>query len=147
MQPLDIKASSKLFKVARSTIYAKMDKGELSRRPDGKLDFVELMRVFGEPSDRATRQEKTERVSELVQTLHTTQSDTARLAEREAELEKAIEELKAENARKDELLREAKDREKWLQEQFGKLTDTMKLLEAPKPKEEEKKGFWKRLLR
>ena len=147
MQPLDLKASAKLFKVARSTLYAKLEKGELSRRPDGKLDFVELVRVFGEPSDRATRQEKTARVSDLVHTLHTTKDDTTRHAEREAELEKRVTELQLALTAKDELLQQAKDREKWMQEQFGKLTETIKLLEPPKKTEEEPKGFWKKFFR
>ena len=54
---LDIKAAATLYKMARSTIYNKMEKGELSRLPNGKLDYVELLRVFGEPTNRKTRQE------------------------------------------------------------------------------------------
>lgn len=145
MQTLDIKAAAKLFKVARSTIYTRLEKGELSRSEDGKINFVELVRVLGEPGKRETRQEKTERVSELFQTLHTTDTDAIRHEEREAELKKELAEIKLKLAEKDELLNEAREREKWLQNQFGKLTETIKLLEAPKPQEEKKQGFWKKI--
>jgi hypothetical protein len=52
MKPLDIKTAPTLFKVARSTIYTNIKNGKLSRRSDRKVDFVELVRVFGEPSDK-----------------------------------------------------------------------------------------------
>jgi septal ring factor EnvC (AmiA/AmiB activator) len=146
MKPLDVKAAAQLFKVARSTLYTKMDKGELSRRQDKKLDFAELVRVFGEPGDRQTRQEKTLEVSELAQTFKETPEVLTRHAEREAELLARVAELEANLQATRQNLEKAEERENWFREQFGKMTDVIKLLEAPKiPEPAEKKSFWARL--
>ncbi len=139
MKPLDIKTASALFKVARSTIYAKIDKGELSRRSDKKLDFVELVRVFGEPSDRQTKHEKTQDISEHNKTQKDTNANTALHEEREANLKARIREL-------EDGLHTSKEREAWMQGQIDKLTDAVKLLNAPKADEEtpKKQGFFGR---
>lgn len=147
MTPLDIKAAAKLFKVARSTLYTKIDKGELSRRQDGKLDFVELVRVLGEPGSRQTRQEKTEELSELARTLHETPGVTAGHAQREAELVARVAELEASLQATRESLAKSEERENWFRTQMDKLTDTIKLLEAPKKEDHPpQKGFWARML-
>jgi hypothetical protein len=145
MKPLDIKTSARLFKVARSTLYNKIDKGELSRRPDGKLDFAELVRVYGEPGDRQTRQEKTQEASELVQTFQDTPEVLTRHAEREAELLARVAELEATLQATRQNLEKSEERENWFRDQFGKMTDVMKLLEAPKIQESPKRSFWKNL--
>ena len=151
MKPLDLKTSARLFKVARSTLYTKIDKGELSRRADGKMDFAELVRVFGEPGDRQTRQEKTQETSELAQTLHETPDTLTRHVERESELLARVAELEAKLEATRENLEKSEARENWLRDHADKLTDTIKLLEAPKPIEPTepavKKSFWGSLFR
>ncbi|TDR27734.1 plasmid replication DNA-binding protein [Hydromonas duriensis] len=142
MKPLDIKAASSLFKVSRSTIYAKIEKGELSRRADKKLDFVELVRVFGEPSNRLTKHERTQEKLDTIRTLKDTKQENTNPGEQEAALLARIRKLEDD-------LQHARDREKWLQGQFDKLTDTVKLLNAPKPDTDEKtpkkQGFFGRV--
>jgi hypothetical protein len=140
MKPLDIKTASALFKVARSTIYSKIDKGELSRRSDKKLDFVELVRVFGEPSDRQTKHEKTQDITEHTKTQKDTKASTSLYEEREANLKVRIREL-------EDGLHTSKEREAWMQGQIDKLTDAVKLLNAPKTDEQtpKKQGFFGRL--
>lgn len=140
MKPLDIKTASSLFKVTRATIYAKIKNGTLSRRSDKKLDFVELVRVFGEPSDRQTLQEKRQEVSNVVQSIQNEKLNTSIHEEREAMQAQRIREL-------EDSLQKAEERETRLMAQLDKLTDTVKLLNAPKMDEEppKKRGFFGRI--
>lgn len=47
---ITISKASKDFKVARSTIYKKIENGDMSRNDDGTVDVAEMVRVFGEPN-------------------------------------------------------------------------------------------------
>ena len=122
---LDIKAAATLYKIARSTIYNKMEKGELSRLPNGKLDYVELLRVFGEPTNRKTRQEAKAQAIALQATL----KETAQ----EAILREQVRMLQ-------EALRVANEEKVWLRDKVDTLTDSVKLLQAP-----QKRGLISRL--
>jgi len=140
MKPLDIKTASSVFKVTRATIYTKIKNGLLSRRSDKLLDFVELVRVFGEPSDRQTPREKRQSLSNLVQSVKNDEIDTSIHVEREAMQAQRIREL-------EDNLHKAEEREIRLMGQLDKLTDTVKLLNAPKTDEQtpKKHGFFGRL--
>lgn len=48
---ITISQASKDFKVARSTIYKKIENGDMSRNDDGTVDVAEMVRVFGEPDN------------------------------------------------------------------------------------------------
>jgi hypothetical protein len=130
---LNIKQAAGFSKVSRSTIYAKIASGELSKSVNGMLDTSELLRVFGSPKDttgigKATRLDDTK--------------DTKLEADFLRDKVKMLESS----------LSDAKDREEWLKGQISTLTDTMKLLEAPKPPfntppnlpKPEKRGFLSR---
>ena len=43
---------SKLYGIHRQSIYKRINKGDLSKSADGKIDFAEAIRVFGEPDGR-----------------------------------------------------------------------------------------------
>ncbi len=43
---------AKLYGLNRQSIYKRINKGDLSKGSDGKIDFAEAIRVFGEPSER-----------------------------------------------------------------------------------------------
>ncbi len=43
---------SKLYGIHRQSIYKRINKGDLSKGSDGKIDFSEAIRVFGEPDGR-----------------------------------------------------------------------------------------------
>ena len=48
MTLLSVSEAARALGVARSTIYDKVNDGELTRRPDKRLDSADLIRVFGE---------------------------------------------------------------------------------------------------
>ena len=43
---------SKLYGIHRQSIYKRINKGDLSKSADGKVDFAEAIRVFGEPDGK-----------------------------------------------------------------------------------------------
>lgn len=54
---ISVTKASKEWGVSRTTIYQKINDGELSRTADKKIDTSELFRVFGEPaSEKRTEQ-------------------------------------------------------------------------------------------
>ncbi|MFX5522604.1 DNA-binding protein, partial [Acinetobacter baumannii] len=53
--------ASKLFKVSRNTISARIKKGEITKNADGLVSVQDMMRVFGNKADKkATEQAVTE---------------------------------------------------------------------------------------
>src|SRR5690606_10868584 len=43
---------AELYGFNRQTVYKRINKGELSKNSDGKIDLAEAIRVFGEPASR-----------------------------------------------------------------------------------------------
>jgi transposase len=61
MSNISINQASKLFKVSRNTIYARIKKGELTKNSDGNVSVQDMMRLFGNKADKkATEQAVTE---------------------------------------------------------------------------------------
>lgn len=54
MKALSVIELAKLYGMNRQSIYKRINKGNLSKNSDGKIDFSEAIRVFGEPSQRST---------------------------------------------------------------------------------------------
>ena len=52
MKKLSVSELAKLYGFSRQAIYAHINKGNLSKGPDGLIDFSEAIRVFGEPSPK-----------------------------------------------------------------------------------------------
>lgn len=125
---LNIKDSAEFIKVSRTTLYKKIASGELSKSDNSLLDTSELLRVFGSPENRdLTRKKK--------------QLDTVKLT---LDTNPEIELLKEKIRFLESNLSEARNREEWLKGQVDKLTETIKLLEAPKD-EPKKSGLFSRL--
>lgn len=152
---ITIKAAAEMMKVARTTIYKKIEEGELSRCSSGKIETSELFRVFGSPTDRTTRQEEKAHIEEL-KTLSAQDKNTLSLHFLEKETLQAqiktLEEALAKSYERENqhIERESKqlEREEWQRQHIEKLTETIKLLEPPKPQIQEKpKGFFRRLFR
>lgn len=55
MKALSVIELAKLYGMNRQSIYKRINKGDLSKNSDGKIDLAEAIRVFGEPSQRSTQ--------------------------------------------------------------------------------------------
>lgn len=55
MKALSVIELAKLYGMNRQSIYKRINKGDLSKNSDGKIDFAEAIRVFGEPSQRRSQ--------------------------------------------------------------------------------------------
>lgn len=53
MKSLSVIELAKLYGMNRQSIYKRINKGDLSKNSDGKIDLSEAIRVFGEPSQRS----------------------------------------------------------------------------------------------
>ena len=52
MKNLSVLELSKLYDINRQTIYNQINKGNLSKNSDNKIDLSEAIRVFGEPKKK-----------------------------------------------------------------------------------------------
>jgi|GWRWMinimDraft_12_1066020.scaffolds.fasta_scaffold00859_3 hypothetical protein len=109
---LSISKASVTWGVSRTTIHKKIKAGQLSKLANGTIDTSEMIRVFGEPNLKVDS-------AQPVQVVNEVHPDKL--------LEQRIKHLETS-------LSESKEREAWLQSQVGNLTDTIKLLDAPKSK-------------
>jgi hypothetical protein len=107
---LSISKASVTWGVSRTTIHKKIKTGQLSKLANGTIDTSEMVRVFGEPNVKIDTANSVQVVSEV--------HPDKLLEQRVRHLETS--------------LSESKERETWLQNQVGNLTDTIKLLDAPK---------------
>jgi hypothetical protein len=107
---LSISKASVTWGVSRTTIHKKIKTGQLSKLANGTIDTSEMIRVFGEPHVKVDSTPTVQVVSEV---------------HPDKLLEQRIRHLETS-------LSESKEREIWLQNQVGNLTDTIKLLDAPK---------------
>ena len=55
MKALSVIELAKLYGMNRQSIYKRINKGDLSKNSDGKIDLSEAIRVFGEPSQRSNK--------------------------------------------------------------------------------------------
>ena len=124
MKALSVIELAKLYGMTRQAVYKQVNKGNLSKNSDSKIDLAEAIRVFGEPSQRVNQLQTTDtqKLSEvhiLEQQVHMLQKQLEFAQERE---QFQREELKTKN---DQL--QAKD------EQIESL---QRLLGAPKSQQQ-----------
>jgi predicted DNA-binding protein YlxM (UPF0122 family) len=55
MKTLSVIELANLYGMNRQSIYKRINKGDLSKNSDGKIDLAEAIRVFGEPSQRSNK--------------------------------------------------------------------------------------------
>ena len=114
---ISVTKAAKEWGVSRTTIYQKVNDGELSRTADKKIDVSEMLRVFGEPISK----KRTERSVDTVQsTLLNSQS-----VQYNTDIEHllALEKLKNEH-----LSQQVRDQKKLIenyQQQIGQLNKTL----------------------
>lgn len=99
MKSLSVIELSNLYGMTRQAIYKQVNKGNLSKNSDGKIDLSEAIRVFGEPSrnvnsSQTTETQKLSEVHLLEQQVYILQKQLEQAHERE---QFQREELKAKN--------------------------------------------------
>ena len=67
MKALSVIELAKLYGMTRQSIYKRIQKGDLSKNSNGKIDLSEAIRVFGEPSQRVNQLQttNTQKLSEV----------------------------------------------------------------------------------
>ena len=135
MSNISINQASKLFKVSRNTIYARIKKGEITKNSDGLVSVQDMMRLFGSKADKkATEQAVTEllnNTNNIEQVIEHTKSNSEQL------LMQQIEQLKVQVEQLEKQLEYVKANEAWLKQQLDQ-----KLIEH---KSHEKKGLLGRI--
>lgn len=135
MSNISINQASKLFKVSRNTIYARIKKGEITKNSNGNVSVQDMMRLFGNKTDKkATEQAVTEllnSVNNIEQEIEQPKSNNEQL------LQQKIEQLKGQIEQLEKQLEYVKANEAWLKQQLDQ-----KLIEH---KSYEKKGLLGRI--
>ena len=110
---------SKLYGIHRQSIYKRINKGDLSKSADGKIDFSEAIRVFGEPDGRG----------EVVTTVQSTQ----------VQMDTQVDKLQLQVEMLEKQLKKAEETEQFLKDQIKEKDTSIHLLQtllsAPKPKD------------
>lgn len=128
MKALSVIELAKLYGLNRQSIYKRINKGDLSKNRDGKIDLSEAIRVFGEPAQRSnsnvttlqsTQVQKSAEVDMLKQQVYMLQKQLEFAQERE-QFQRG--ELKAKNGQ--------------LQVKDEQIESLQRLLGAPKPQQQ-----------
>lgn len=128
MARISISQASKDFKVSRNTIYKALEQGKLTRDSDGKVDTIDLIRLFS--SKQSTGQQETAVHTQTAQVIE-------QVEQREQLLQAQIQQLQAQVQSLETQLEYVKQNESWLRQQLDQ-----KLLEQ---KRHESKGILGRL--
>jgi polyhydroxyalkanoate synthesis regulator phasin len=135
MSNISINQASKLFKVSRNTIYARIKKGEITKNSEGNVSVQDMMRLFGNKADKKATEQA---VNEL---LNSTSNPAQKIehvkSNDEQFLLQQIEQLKGQVEQLEKQLEYVKANEAWLKQQLDQ-----KLIEH---KGYEKKGLLGRL--
>ena len=117
MKALSVIELAQLYGMNRQSIYKRINKGDLSKNSDGKIDLSEAIRVFGEPSN------KNNNVTPLQSTAVQKETEVDMLKQQVDILKKQLEIAHEREVFQREQL-EAKD---------NQIEAIQRLLEAPKP--------------
>jgi len=131
MSNLSINQASKLFKVSRNTIYARINKGEMTKNSDGTVSAQDMIRLFGNKTDKKAIEQA------ITKQLNSTTKIEQPKNNNEQLLEQQVEQLKAHVEQLEKQLEYVKANEAWLKQQLDQ-----KLIEH---KNHEKKGLLGRL--
>ncbi len=119
---ISVTKAAKEWGVSRTTIYQKVNDGELSRTADKKIDTAEMLRVFGEPVAKKRTEQSLNTTKNTHSNSQAVQNSTA--LEHQLELEKL----------KNEHLRQQVSDQKQLienyQQQIGQLNKTLEKANA-----------------
>ncbi len=101
---------AKLYGLNRQSIYKRINKGDLSKGNDGKIDFAEAIRVFGEPSER--------------------NKDVTTLQSSEVQKQTEVDTLRLQVEMLQKQLKKAEDTEEFLKEQIKTKDSSINLLQT-----------------
>ena len=131
MSNISINQASKLFKVSRNTIYARIKKGEITKNSDGNVSVQDMMRLFGNKADKKATEQA---VTELLNTVNNTEQLIEQpKSNNEQLLQQKIEQLEGQVEQLEKQLEYVKQHEAWLKQQLDQ-----KLIEH---KPQERKGI------
>lgn len=114
---ISVTKAAKEWGVSRTTIYQKVNDGELSRNSDKKIDTSEMLRVFGEPLSK----KRTEQSLDSTHNTHLDSQTVRSCTELEHQLE--LEKLKNEHLRQQ--VSDQKQLIENYQQQIGQLNKTL----------------------
>ena len=135
MSNISMNQASKLFKVSRNTIYARIKKGEITKNSDGNVSVQDMMRLFGNKADKKATEHA---VTELLNSVNNTEQLIEQpKSNNEQLLQQKIEQLEGQVEQLEKQLEYVKANEAWLKQQLDQ-----KLIEH---KNHEKKGLLGRL--
>ena len=135
MSNVSINQASKLFKVSRNTIYARIKKGDMTKSIDGNVSVQDMMRLFGNKADKKATEQA---VTELLNNVNNTEQEIKQpKSNNEQLLQQKIEQLEGQVEQLEKQLEYVKANEAWLKQQLDQ-----KLIEH---KNHEKKGLLGRL--
>jgi hypothetical protein len=139
MSNISINQASKLFKVSRNTVYARIKKGEITKNSEGNVSVQDMMRLFGNKSDKKViEQAVTELLNNANQTVQSIEHKVEQSKNNNEQLLiQQIEQLKTQVEQLEKQLEYVKANEAWLIQQLDQ-----KLIEH---KTSEKKGLLGRL--
>ena len=139
MSKLSINQASKLFKVSRNTIYARIKKGDITKDSEGLVSVQDMVRLFGNKTDKkATEKAVIELLNNTEKTVQVSEQKLEQLKNsNEQLLEQQVEQLKTQIEQLEKQLEYVKANEAWLKQQLDQ-----KLIEH---KGYEKKGLLGRL--
>lgn len=116
MSNVSINQASKLFKISRNTIYARIKKGDITKDSNGNVSVQDMIRLFGCRQDKkATNNAVKDLLSELE---HTEQDNSVQLSNTEQLLLIEIEQLKRLIEQLEKQLEYVKANENWLKQQL-----------------------------
>lgn len=135
MSNISINQASKLFKISRNTIYARIKKGDMTKNIDGLVSVQDMMRLFGNKSyKKATDNAVTELLNSTNNIEHSIEQPKIN---NEQLLLQKIEQLEGQIEQLEKQLEYVKANEAWLKQQLDQ-----KLIEH---KSYEKKGLLGRI--
>ena len=117
MSNISINQASKLFKVSRNTIYARIKKGDLTKNADGAVSVQDMIRLFGNKADKKATEQA---VNELLNSTNNIAQPTEQPKSNNEQLFiQQIEQLKLQVEQLEKQLEYVKTNEAWLKEQLN----------------------------
>ena len=117
MSNLSINQASKLFKVSRNTIYARIKKGDMTKDSEGLVSAQDMIRLFGNKADKKATEQA---VNELLNSANNIVQPTEQPKSNHEQLFiQQIEQLKLQVEQLEKQLEYVKANEAWLKEQLN----------------------------